>query len=101
MDRRIDERNSTQARRVSFYVCPHGPCRAIVSFMRGNSKVRDVDELPAGHAQRTALPYRMTRGARLARPLPGLGMKHAFVVLIYDDLSDWRQHEGNRTDRLV
>ncbi|MFL9863504.1 hypothetical protein PQR67_04895 [Paraburkholderia fungorum] len=69
--------------------------------MRGDLDVRDVDESPAGHAQRTALQYRVTRGAHVAGPLPGSGMKHAFDVLINDDLSDRRRHEGNRTDRLV
>jgi len=30
--------------------------------MRGGFDVRDVDELPAGHAQRSALQHRVTSG---------------------------------------
>jgi hypothetical protein len=33
--------------------------------MRGEFEVRDVDESPAGHAQRTALQHRVACGARL------------------------------------
>jgi hypothetical protein len=33
--------------------------------MRGDFDVRDVDESPAGHAQRTVMQHRVTCGARL------------------------------------
>jgi hypothetical protein len=61
--------------------------------MRGDFDVSDVDGSPAIHARRTALQH--------CGPLSGPGMKNAFVVVIYDDLSDRRRHEGNRTDPVV
>ncbi|MFL9981966.1 hypothetical protein [Paraburkholderia sediminicola] len=43
--------------------------------------MHDVDELPAGHAQHTALQHRVICGERL----PGSGMKNALLVVIFDD----------------
>ncbi|WP_232292856.1 hypothetical protein [Paraburkholderia sp. USG1] len=76
--------------------------------MRGDFEVCEIDGSPATHAARAALQHRVTCGAPEALPcgvrpqaVVGLGMKNAFVVVIYDDLSERRRHEGNRTDPVV
>jgi hypothetical protein len=70
--------------------------------MRGDFEVCVIDGSPAAHAARAALQHCVICGAASAcRVAVGSGMKNAFVVVIYDDLSDRRRHEGNRTDPVV